>query len=122
MWFTCSYVCLLNTIFRSGILVSGMSTVWEDTNGFDNQYMYALAIYLMTVLSYSYGIIMNRAKMHLFMSRMLLMDTIQVTNVIRRSKWNFLVNYQVTTNQRFECFPVLQKMYSFNLHVNVYIL
>ena len=46
---------------ESVILVSGMSTVWEDTDGCDNQYMCALDIYLMTVLSYSYGIIMDRA-------------------------------------------------------------
>ena len=36
-----------------------MSTVWEDTNGFAKQYMCSLAIYLMTVLSSSYGIIMD---------------------------------------------------------------
>ena len=41
--------------------MSGMSTVWEDTGGFEKQYRCALAIYLMTVLSSSYGIIMNRA-------------------------------------------------------------
>ena len=42
------------------ILVFGMSTLWEDTNGCDNQYMCALSIYLMTVLSYFYGVIMDR--------------------------------------------------------------
>ena len=36
-----------------------MSTVWEDTDGCAKQYMCALAICLMTVLSYSYGIIMD---------------------------------------------------------------
>ena len=40
--------------------MSGVSTVWEDTNGCAKQYMCALAIYLMTVLSSSYGIIMDR--------------------------------------------------------------
>ena len=35
-----------------------MSTIWEDTDGCFKQYMCALAIYLMTVLSSSYGIIM----------------------------------------------------------------
>ena len=34
-----------------------MSTVWEDTNDCARQYMRALATYLMTVLSSSYGII-----------------------------------------------------------------
>ena len=35
---------------ESGIFVSGMSTVWEDTDGCSKEYMCALAIYLMTVL------------------------------------------------------------------------
>ena len=43
------------------ILVSVMSKLWEDTDGFDKQYGCALDIYLMTLLSSSYGIIMNPA-------------------------------------------------------------
>ena len=42
-----------------GILVYGMSTVQEDTGGCAKKYICALAIYLMTVLSYLYGIITN---------------------------------------------------------------
>ena len=38
-----------------------MSTVWEDTYGCAKQYMCALAIYLMIVLSSSYGIIIDSA-------------------------------------------------------------
>ena len=52
-------VHLLKTFLESGKLVSGMSTVWEDTDGCANHYRCALAIYLMTVLSSSYGIIMD---------------------------------------------------------------
>ena len=37
-------------IFESGILVSDVSTVWEDTSGCDKQYRCSLDIYLMTVL------------------------------------------------------------------------
>ena len=40
-----------------GILVSGMSTVMEETDGFTKQYSCDMAIYLTTVLSYLYGII-----------------------------------------------------------------
>ena len=40
----------------SVILVSGMSKVWEDTNRCAKQYMCDLAIYVMTMLSYSYDI------------------------------------------------------------------
>ena len=36
-----------------------MSIVWEDINSCANQCMCALAIYLMTLLSSEYGIIMN---------------------------------------------------------------
>ena len=38
-----------------------MLTVWENTNGCAKQYMCALDIYLMTVLSSSYVIIMDLA-------------------------------------------------------------
>ena len=37
-----------------------MSTVWEETDGCTDQYMCDFAVYLMTVLSSSYGIIMDR--------------------------------------------------------------
>ena len=51
----------LKYIFLSGIVVSGLSTVWKDTNGSDKQYWCALDIYLITMLSSSYGIILDRA-------------------------------------------------------------
>ena len=38
-----------------------MSTVWEDTDGLAKKYRCYLLIYLMNVLSSSYGIIMDRA-------------------------------------------------------------
>ena len=34
-----------------------MSAVWENTDGCGNQYICALVIYLITILSYSYSII-----------------------------------------------------------------
>ena len=39
-------------LFDPGILLSGMSTVWEDTNGCAKQYRCALDIYLINLLSY----------------------------------------------------------------------
>ena len=54
-------VHLFEKKLESGRLVSGMSTVWEDTDGCANKYRCALTIYLMTVLSSSYGIIMYHA-------------------------------------------------------------
>ena len=54
-------VHLLKTFLESGRLVSGISTVWEDTDGCVQQYMCDLSIYLMTVIPSSYGIIMDRA-------------------------------------------------------------
>ena len=51
----------LKTFLESGIVVPSISAVWEDTDGCAQKYMHALAIYLMTVLSSSYGIIMDRA-------------------------------------------------------------
>ena len=45
---------------ESGILVCGVLTVWEDTDGCAKQYRCDLDIYLITVLSSSYGIITDR--------------------------------------------------------------
>ena len=42
-------VHLLKIFLESGRLVPGMSIVWEDTDGCDKQFRYALFIYLMTV-------------------------------------------------------------------------
>ena len=44
---------------QSVILLYGMSKLKEGNDGCSNKYMRALAIYLMTVLSSSYGIIMD---------------------------------------------------------------
>ena len=60
MSFTCSYVSSIQKLFESGLLLSGMSIVWEYTNGCAKHYMCSLAIYLMTVISYPCVIIMNR--------------------------------------------------------------
>ena len=38
-----------------------MSKVWEDTNGCAKKYICVLGIYVITVLSYSYGIITDRS-------------------------------------------------------------
>ena len=54
-------VHILKTFLESGRLVSGMSTVWEDTYGFAKQYMCALDVYLNTLLSSSYSIIMDKS-------------------------------------------------------------
>ena len=72
--------------------MSSVSTVWEDTDGCANQYMCALDIYLMTVLSYSYGVIMDLANNAPGHGEKLLMESIQWTNVISVVKWNLLVN------------------------------
>ena len=59
-----------------------MSTVWEETNSCAKQYMCALYIYILTVLLYSYGIITDIAIMHPDMEIILLMDSMELTNVI----------------------------------------
>ena len=51
----------LNKFFDSRILVCGMSTVWEYTDGCAKQYRFSLAVYLITALSSSYDIIMDRS-------------------------------------------------------------
>ena len=52
---------LFKTFLEPGILVSVMSKFWEDTSGCTNKYNFSLAIYLMTLSSSSYGIIMDCA-------------------------------------------------------------
>ena len=61
MWFTWSHYLFIKKIIELGLLVSGMSTVWEDTNGCAKGSMCALDIYLLGVLSSVYGIIMDCA-------------------------------------------------------------
>ena len=61
MWFACSYVSSILKFLESGILFYGIPAVWEDTNDCAKQYRCDLGIYLMTVLSSSYGIKIYRA-------------------------------------------------------------
>ena len=42
-----------------GLLVSILWTFWEDTHGCSKKYRFAIVIYLITMLLYLYGIIMN---------------------------------------------------------------
>ena len=49
------------SIIESVIFVYGISTVWEVIDGCANQYRCGLAIYLITVLSSSYVIILECA-------------------------------------------------------------
>ena len=113
---------LLKKLFESGILVSGMSTVWEDTDGCAKKYMCALTIYLMTVLSSSYGIMMDRAVNAPCHGKNVVDGLNSMEKFIRRKKWNLLVSYQVRTYQILECFPVLQKTSPINMQSNVYTL
>ena len=54
-------VHLWNTFLESGKLLSDVSAVYEDTDGCAKKYRCDLNIYLTTVLSSLYGIIINRA-------------------------------------------------------------
>ena len=54
-------VCLFNKFVELGLLVYVKSTVWKDTDGCAKQYTSALDIYLTTVLSSEYGIIIDRS-------------------------------------------------------------
>ena len=62
MYVTHIIICFIYLkIFELGILVSGMSTVWEDIHGCAKQYRYVLAIKLMTQSSPLYSIIICQA-------------------------------------------------------------
>ena len=102
--------------------MSGMSTVWLYTNSCAQQYMLYLATYLMTVLSYLYGIIMY-CTINAPGNGNNVVDVINAADkLFLKVKRNFLVNYQVTTHQILELFPVHQKMSPLNLQNNVYTL
>ena len=80
--------------------MSGISTVWDDTAGFVKKYRYALDIYLMTVLSSSYEIIM-------YLSLNAPGHVINVVGELNatdkrylKEKWNLLINWPVTKHQR----------------------
>ena len=69
----------LETLLKSVILVYDMSTLWEYTDGCAKQCMCDLTIYLMTVLSSSYGIIMDRT-IHTPGNRENIIDRINATD------------------------------------------
>ena len=83
---------LFKTKLESGILVSGMSMVWEDTDGCSKQYRCVLDVYLTNVLSSSFGIIMDHT----------IIEPGHVKNVVDglntrdksylKEKWKLLVN------------------------------
>ena len=114
-------ICFIySKIFESGILVSAMSTVLEDTNGCAKQYRHVLDIYLITALSSSYGIIMDLATNTPGHGNNIV-DGLNATDKrYLTGKWNLLVNKRVTRYQRLECFPVLQKMPPLHLENNIY--
>ena len=59
-----------------------MSTVWKDTDGCAKQYKCDLDIYLITVLSPSYSIIMDSKINAPGKGIILLMESMQRTNII----------------------------------------
>ena len=54
-------VHLFNKLYEKGILVSGISTVWKDTDGHTKQYRCDIYIYFATILSPLYEIIIYHA-------------------------------------------------------------
>ena len=92
MWFTWSYVSYVKKPIVSGILVSGVSKLWEDTDGCTKKYRFALDIYLMNVLSSSYGIIMDHAINEPGHGNNFV-DGLNATDKrYLKGKWNLLVN------------------------------
>ena len=73
--------------------MSSMSTVWEDTNGCENQYRCALDMQLIIVLLSLYGIIMDCA-INAPVHGKNVFDGINATEKIYlKRKCNLLVNY-----------------------------
>ena len=96
--------------------MSGMSILWLNTNSCAQQCMLYLDTYLMNVLSYLYGIIMY-CTINAPGNGNNVVDVINAADkLFLKLKWNFLVNYQVTTHQILELFPVRQKMSPFIIH------
>ena len=51
---------LLSFINNKKVLTTSLSTIWENTDGCDEQYRCASALYLMSVMSQTYFIIIER--------------------------------------------------------------
>ena len=105
---------------ESGLLVSGMSIVWEDTNGCAKQYRCALDIYLMTVVIYPYGIIMDISINSPGYGKNVFDGLNATYKHYLKGGWKLLVNYKVTIPKILEFFPVLQNMSPLNFQTNVY--
>ena len=59
MQFTCSHGSFIQKTIELRLLVSRISKLWEENYGCAKKYRRDLDIYLMNVLSYLYGIIMD---------------------------------------------------------------
>ena len=71
--------------------MSVMSTVWEETVGCAHQYRCDLAIHLVTVLSSSYGIIMDHAINSPVNGNNFVVGLNATDMLHLRNKWNLLV-------------------------------
>ena len=97
-----------------------MSTVWEEKYGCAKKYRCALDIYLMTVLSYSYGIIMDRA-INATGHGSNVVDGLNKTGKNDLKEQMELIGKLATNNiSILECFRVLQKTSQLNLQINLY--
>ena len=53
---------MIEILKEQKLLTSTLSTVWENTDGFAEQYRCASALYLMSVLSQCYSIVIDQGK------------------------------------------------------------
>ena len=51
---------LISLLENQQVLTTSLITIWENTNGFVEQYRFATALYLMSVMSQTYSIIIDR--------------------------------------------------------------
>ena len=55
---TAEHIIRIIELFKNRtVLFSDMSTIWENTDGFEDQYLCTAALYLLSVLTYAYNII-----------------------------------------------------------------
>ena len=50
----------INSLLCEVVVTSSLSTIWENTDGCAEQYRCAFALYLMSVMSQTYSIIIDR--------------------------------------------------------------
>ena len=77
--------CLIELLKGENILTSALSIIWENTDGCVEQYTCASVLYIMSVMSQFYSVIIIIVSVHLEMENRLLIVSMTLTSAIYKN-------------------------------------